>query len=185
MTARTELAFPLAGLLAESAGASRHDELRDITIPLDEELVLAAPINGDFEMVRTNRGLLVDGTLTTVLAMECSRCLEPARVALSARVTEEVLPSIDVSTGQALDRTAEPDVARLDDHHQLDLEPLLREAILLAAPIAPLCGPDCPGLCIECGERLGEAHRAHEADDIDPRLAALRTFRVDGDAENG
>ncbi|MBI2762830.1 MAG: DUF177 domain-containing protein [Chloroflexi bacterium] len=185
MTTRSELTFPMARLLAEPAGASRRYELRDITIPLDEELVEATPISGEFGVARTNRGLLVDGTLTTVLATECSRCLEPARVELTARLSEEVLPSIDVTTGQALDRTVEPDVVRLSDHHELDLEPLLREAILLAAPIAPLCGPDCPGLCIECGERLGAGHRAHDADDIDPRLVALRSFRVDGDAENG
>lgn len=185
MTARTDLAFPLAGLLADAAGASRRYELRDITIPLDDALVLGAPITADLQIARTNRGLLVDGALATVLAMECSRCLEPATVALRVQISEEVLPSIDVATGQALDRTAEPDVARLNDHHELDVEPLLREAILLAAPIAPLCGPECPGLCIECGERLGDNHQAHDDDAIDPRLAALRTFRVDGDAETG
>ncbi len=184
MTVRTELEFPLAGLLAESAGAIRRLELRDITIPLDDEIALGAPIRGGFDVSRTNRGLLVDGQLTTVLAMVCSRCLEPASVALTARISEEVLPSIDFATGLVVDRAAEPDVARLNDHHEFAFEPLLRDAILLSAPIAPLCRPDCPGLCIECGERLGGGHAAHEADDVDPRLAALRTFRVDGDAEN-
>ena len=44
---------------------------------------------------------------------------------------------------------------------------------------------DCPGLCVECGERLGPGHVEHEDDEIDPRLAALQAFRVDGDGESG
>lgn len=184
MTARTDLEFPLSGLLAEAPGAIRRFDLHDVTIPLDDELVVADPIEAAFEVSRTNRGLLVDGTLTTTLTMECSRCLGPARVALTAPIREEVLPTIDVATGQPVDRAVEPDVARLTDHHELDFEPLLREAIILSAPIAPLCRPDCPGLCVECGERLGDVHRPHGGDDVDPRLAALRSFRVDGDAGN-
>ncbi|MES2208806.1 MAG: DUF177 domain-containing protein [Chloroflexota bacterium] len=184
MTAASGLVFPLAGLLAETAGAVRRFEVEDAAIDLDDELVLAAPIHADVEVARTNRGLFIDAAVETVLAMECSRCLAPAMVPLATRIREEVLPAIDVATGQALDRTLEPDTARLTDHHGLDLEPLLREAILLSAPIAPLCRADCPGLCIECGERLGPGHRTHDGDDIDPRLAALRSFRVDGDADS-
>lgn len=184
MTARAELAFPLSGLLAEAPGATRRFDLQDVRLPLSDELIVADPIQAAFEVSRTNRGLLVDGSLTTTLTMECSRCLGPARVALTTPIREEVLPGVDIATGQALDRTVEPDVARLTDHHELDFEPLLRDAIILSVPIAPLCQPDCPGLCIECGERLGEAHRPHADDDVDPRLAALRSFRVDGDAGN-
>jgi uncharacterized protein len=40
----------------------------------------------------------------------------------------------------------------------------------------PLCRPDCPGLCSECGQRLDERHEAHAIDDIDPRLAGLARF---------
>jgi len=81
-------------------------------------------------------------------------------------------------------RHPEPEVARLSDHHELDVGALVGEAISLAEPIAPLCESDCPGLCIECGERLGPGHAAHETDDVDPRLAALRGFRVDADGES-
>ena len=184
MTSRSRLEIPLARFLSDAAGAIRRFELEETTISLDDDLVLAAPIRGGFDISRTNRGIFVRGDLTTALAMECSRCLTPTTVPLEAAIREEVLLAIDPSTGQALDRTAEPDVARLTDHHDLDLEPLLREAISLSTPIAPICRPDCPGLCIDCGERLGDDHPAHEGDDIDPRLAALRGFKVDGDAQN-
>ena len=70
-------------------------------------------------------------------------------------------------------------MARLTDHHELDLETPVREAIQLAEPIAPLYRPDCPGLCVVCGERLDEGIHDHPDDDIDPRLEALRGFRPD------
>ena len=61
---------------------------------------------------------------------------------------------------------------------------LAGEAISLNEPIAPLCEAACPGLCITCGERLGPGHAAHDEDDVDPRLEALRAFRVDGEGES-
>ena len=57
-------------------------------------------------------------------------------------------------------------------------------AVSLEEPIAPLCEPDCPGLCPECGERMEPGH-GHGEEPIDPRLEALRAFRVDGDGESG
>ena len=66
-------------------------------------------------------------------------------------IEEEYLPALDLATGRPLPTDDEPDVARLTDHHELDLETPVREAIPLAEPIAPLCRPDCPGLCIVCG----------------------------------
>ena len=57
-------------------------------------------------------------------------------------------------------------------------------AVCLEEPIAPLCEPDCPGLCPECGERMEPGH-GHGDAPIDPRLEALRAFRVDGDGESG
>ena len=61
----------------------------------------------------------------------------------------------------------------------------LLSPISLEEPIVALCEEACPGLCVECGERLGPDHVAHETDDIDPRLAALRGFQVDGDGDSG
>ncbi|MEO8462490.1 MAG: DUF177 domain-containing protein [Chloroflexota bacterium] len=184
MTRPAPLNLPLAGLLAESSGEARRFDLTGIQITLDDGLVLAGPIEGSLDIARTNRGLIVDGHLRTALTGECSRCLGPALSTLAMDFREEVLPSIDLQSGAAADRSLDPDVTRLNDHHELELETFLREAVSLAAPIAPLCQPDCPGLCIVCGERLGDGHEDHDGADIDPRLAALMAFRVDGDADS-
>jgi len=178
------LSIPLAGLLAEVPGSTRRVAIEGSTIDLDDGLVLASPISGSVDIARTNRGVLVDARIRTALAETCSRCLRPVVTPLVIGIREEVLPSIDLAMGGPVDQSAEPEVARLSDHHELDLEQLLREAISLEEPIAPLCEPECPGLCVTCGERLGPDHAGHDGDDIDPRLAALRAFRVDAGPEN-
>jgi uncharacterized protein len=117
--------------------------------------------------------------LTTSLAGECARCLRPLTTPIDIVLDEEYLPSLDIATGRPVDATDEPDALRLTDHHELDLEPSISDAISLAEPIAPLDRPDCPGLCVVCGLPLDEGIHDHPDDDIDPRLEALRAFKPD------
>jgi uncharacterized protein len=179
------LVFNVSGLLAEPPGSTRDYALSGITIPLEEGRRLSDPIEGSLRLARTNRGILVRANLTTGIEAECSRCLRSIAVPLALQIDEEVLPSIDVESGMPVDTAAEPDVARLTDHHELELETLVRESIDLAEPIAPVCRPDCPGLCPTCGESLDGPPHDHPEEDVDPRLATLRSFRVDGDSETG
>jgi uncharacterized protein len=185
MTAPATLTFPLAGLLAEPAGSERHYEIHGATITLPDEMRLVEPLEGELRVSRTNRGVLVDARIATAIAGTCSRCLRDIEVPITVRIRDEVLPSIDLATGHAVDPSEEPDATRLSPHHDLDLGTLAAEAISLEEPIVALCEEACPGLCAECGERLGPDHVAHETDDIDPRLAALKGFRVDADGESG
>jgi uncharacterized protein len=178
------LTFPLAGLLAEPPGTPATYEIHGVTIPLPDDLRLADPIEGWLDVDRTNRGVVIRAELETAIEASCSRCLKDITVPIHVSLDEEVLPSLDVATGARLDRSREPDVARLTDHHELDLAPIVAEAISLAEPIAPLCEALCPGLCVTCGERLGPGHADHDEDDVDPRLEALRSFRVDGETGN-
>jgi uncharacterized protein len=173
------LAWNVAGLLAEAPGADRDYEVAGVEIDLGEGLRLAEPIEGRVRLIRTNRGILAAADLYAALALECSRCLREIAHGVEVRFQEEYLPSLDIATGRPLPTDEEPDVARLSDHHELDLETPVREAIQLAEPIAPLCRPECPGLCVVCGERLDEGAHEHPEDDVDPRLEALRAFRPD------
>jgi uncharacterized protein len=183
MTAPAPLTFPLAGLLAEPPGSERRYEIHGATIRLPEDMRLVEPLEGDVRISRTNRGVLVDATISTAIAGECSRCLREIDVPMTVHIRDEALPSVDLATGHAVDTSDEPDATRLTDHHELDLGTLAAEAISLEEPIVQLCEEACPGLCVECGQRLGPGHAPHEADDIDPRLAALRGFQApDGDS---
>jgi DUF177 domain-containing protein len=174
------LVWNVAGLLGEGVGAMRDYAFDGVTIDLGEDLRLATPISGRVHLARTNRGLLVDADVSMSLAMECARCLREIAVPITAELEQEALPSIDLQTGKSL--PADPadeadDVIRLTDHHELDLERSIREAIQLAEPIAPLDREDCPGLCPVCGLPLDEGTHDHPDDEVDPRLEALRAFR--------
>ena len=166
----------VAGLLGDAVGSTRTIEIRDATVTLPDELVLSEPISGRIRLTHENRGVIVDATLTTALAGECARCLRPLSTPIEIRLEEEYLPSVDLATGRPIDPEAEPEALRLTDHHEVDLEPSVADAISLAEPIAPLDRPDCPGLCIVCGLPLDEGVHDHPDDDIDPRLEALRGF---------
>lgn len=184
LAAGEPLRWNVSRLLMEPPGSTRDLLVSGVTIPLDDELRLADPIDGRVRLARTNRGLLVTGDLTAGLDSTCGRCLRPVNVPLRLRIHEEALPSVDLGTGQAIDASLEPDVLRLTDHHELDLAGTVREAISLAEPIATVCRPDCPGLCPECGESLEAGPHDHPDEPIDPRLEALRGFRVDAADEN-
>jgi len=180
------LIFALSGLMAEAPGTVRDFALGPVEVDPGEGMVLASPVSGTMRLLRTNRGLVVDAHVHTTLDGECSRCLRPVTTAVDARIDEEVLPTIDLASGQPvpLEEDGDPEAPRLTDHHELDLRPLVAEAISLQEPIAPLCEVDCPGLCHECGERREVGH-GHDDVPIDPRLEALRAFRVDAGDESG
>lgn len=182
--ARDALTVNVASLLTEPGGSVRDYVFEDLNLDLGEELTLARPAAAKFRLTRTNRGLLVDGAVRATLAETCSRCLQPIEIEVVQDIDEEALPSVDLASGAPLDHSDEPEVARLTKHHEVELGTFVREAILLAEPIAPLCRPDCPGLCPECGEELSSGPHDHGEAAIDPRLEALRAFRVDAGDES-
>ena len=171
------LTFNVAGLLGEPVGSIRDLDVSSPPLDIGAELRQNRRLAGKLRLTRTNRGLLVHGRLFTSIEQECSRCLREIDYPVELEIEEEALPTIDLASGLALDTSAEPDVLRLTDHHELELEQEVREAILLAEPIAPLCREDCPGLCVVCGQELSSGPHDHPDPDIDPRLEALRQFQ--------
>ncbi len=180
--ADSPLAWNVAGLLSDGVGAVRDHIVSGVDIDGGDDFTLAAPIDGRIHLNRTNRGLLVAADFTTVLATECARCLREMTLPLAFEIHDEALPAVDLKTGKAVALSAadeETGVIQLTDHHELDLEQPIREAILLTMPIAPLDREDCPGLCVVCGLPLDENSHDHPDDDVDPRLEALRGFVAD------
>jgi uncharacterized protein len=177
---RDALVVNVAGLLADPPGAHRELEVDGVQIDLGDELRQAAPLALRARIARTNRGVLVTGDVRTALADTCGRCLVAIVVPVDVPLDEEVLPSVELQTGAPVDTAEEPEAHRLSDHHELDLEPLAREAVQLAAPIVPVCRPDCAGLCVACGRDLNVEPHDHGPGPVDPRLARLADFRPDG-----
>jgi uncharacterized protein len=133
-------------------------------------------IDIDLRLEAVMEGVLVTGTAQATLAGECARCLEPIEDTITVDLQE--LFVYDDPNHAARENELDDEVSRLE-RDLIDLEPLLRDAVVLALPFQPLCRDDCPGLCIDCGARLADDpdHR-HEAP-VDPRWAALGNVAVD------
>ncbi|MCL2315484.1 MAG: DUF177 domain-containing protein [Actinomycetia bacterium] len=128
-----------------------------------------SPIDCDLTLESAGEGVWVAGTAVATLAGECVRCL---------RTLEERRPFDVHELYYYPGRDAEED-ALFVEHDQIDLEPALRAAIVLELPFAPLCRPDCAGLCPTCGADLNDdPGHAHDAA-ADPRWAALDTLAGD------
>lgn len=117
-------------------------------------------------------GVLVTGTASAALDGECARCLAPITDELSVRFQELYIYDDHRIPG-------EDDEASVLEGDLLDLEPMLRDAVVLRLPFQPLCEDGCPGLCPECGMRLADdPDHTHEAA-IDPRWADLAELKHD------
>jgi uncharacterized protein len=129
-----------------------------------------SPLELDIRLEAVVEGVLVTGTVHAGLSGECVRCLEEVSRGLTADFQE--LFVYDEGDDEAADD--EDEETRRLEGDLLDLEPLVRDAVVLALPFQPLCRDDCPGLCVECGARLADdPDHGHEAA-IDPRWAALQ-----------
>ncbi|MGO4383513.1 YceD family protein [Specibacter sp. RAF43] len=120
-----------------------------------------------FEAV--HEGILVSGSAFVEVTGECSRCLDPLVSDLEVNVQELFFyeePSAD-------DLGEDEDEQRWVEHDSIDLEPVLRDAVVTALPFQPVCREDCEGLCSECGIHLAD-EPGHHHEVLDPRWAALQ-----------
>ena len=112
-----------------------------------------SPVEFELRLEAVMEGVLVTGTAQAALEGECARCLEEIHDDLVADFQELFVYE---ESDTAVDPDEEDDDASRLEGDLLDLEPLLRDAVVLMLPFQPLCRDDCPGLCIECGARLAD-----------------------------
>jgi DUF177 domain-containing protein len=163
--------------LGRRPGSQRQVEL---TVPAPADLGIevlrvpeGSPVELDLRLEAVMEGVLVTGTATAGLEGECARCLEPISDEIEARFQE-----LFVYAQHQTSHDEDDEVSKLEDD-LVDLEPLLRDAVVLALPFQPLCEDDCPGLCVECGARLADdPDHAHD-EPIDPRWAGLSALQQD------
>lgn len=134
-----------------------------------------SPVDLELRLESVVEGVLVTGTAVVSLQGQCARCLE--RIDSDEEVDLQEL---------FLYPDKEPDddeASRLEDE-LIDLEPLLRDTVVLDLPYTPLCRPDCAGLCPDCGANLNaDPDHAHE-DKTDPRWSALSGWTADPDDDD-
>jgi uncharacterized protein len=162
--------------LGRRAGAMRAFH-RDVPAPPGDERVgldvIAVPagatISLDVRLESVSEGVYVSGSVSAPLAGECARCLDE----LTDELTVEIAELFAYPDSVTDETTDDDELPRVVGEH-VDLEQTVRDAVVLALPLAPLCADDCAGLCPECGGRRADLGPDHTHETLDPRWAALR-----------
>jgi uncharacterized protein len=134
----------------------------------------------DLRLESVMEGVLVTGTARARAKGECVRCLEPLEQELEADFQEMFsYPDADdrgrVKAEPADDAEEDEDRLFIEDG-LFDLEAVLRDAVVLALPMQPVCQEDCPGLCSECGARLADAPPPVAVEGCGPHPGCVRAL---------
>jgi uncharacterized metal-binding protein YceD (DUF177 family) len=148
--------------LNRSAPAPAGWRVELVGVPEGAEVALRLRLESVME------GVLVSGELDVPIEGSCARCLEPFEDTLELEVQE-----LYAYEGSTTVETSEEDEVRRVEGDYLDLEPLVRDTVVLSLPLAPVCSPDCAGLCVDCGQRLDDLPADHAHEVVDARWAGL------------
>ena len=154
-----------AGSLQEiqrSAPAPADWRIELIGVPERAEVELRLRLESVME------GVLVTGEFDVPVEGSCARCLEPIEDTLHLDVQE-----LYAYAGSTTEETSEEDEVHRVEGDFLDLEPLVRDAVVLSLPLAPVCTENCAGLCVDCGQRLDDLPADHHHEIVDARWAGL------------
>lgn len=143
--------------------------------------VIAVPkgsrLDLDLRMESVVEGVLVSGVVSATASGQCVRCLDNLQREVEVDVQQlYVYPG--QMPGDADDEETDELVGDL-----IDVEPVVRDAVVLALPFQPVCREDCPGLCSECGVHLAD-QPGHHHEQVDPRWAVLQSLTVEPKEEN-
>ncbi len=186
----------------------KYDQIREggftvneqVGLPLIESVLAEAQGEGFFapkpfqlqaKLTKVGTGVLLSGRFTAEVKVPCKRCLTEVTLTLPQEFTLNLIPKTlarDMGLADEPDddgRTERAGTFTLDDAEQevfdgkvIDLEPIVREQLLLALPMSAVCQDVCAGLCTQCGQNLNEKECGCERKVIDPRLAALKNIKL-------
>ncbi len=117
---------------------------------VDQDVEYVSPVTGRISVTNTGTMLLVRGPMQMTISLECSRCLEPVRVPISTDLEEDFDLQVvdDPKHHDQQVRIVEEEIGQVFEGKTLQLDVLLRQSALLAAPLQPLCREDCPGIAV-------------------------------------
>src|SRR6059058_2700259 len=121
----------------------------------------ATSIDASILATHTNPGAYLEGDAKATIAEQCSRCLRPIETPVETHFAEQYYSTIDVVSGDPKEAPP-PDAKRIGSDFKIELNPLLREELILATPLAPIHSPDCKGLCEVCGRDLNLEPHVHD-----------------------
>lgn len=175
--------------LQRRAGEMKEYEL-DIEVPekVGVELIyvpVGAIIEVDARLESVTEGILLSAQVFATAKGECTRCLDPLEIPIEKWIQELYRYEIKVDHGGKKRKSDAEDELDIDgelsmDGDIMDLEPPIRDAIVLSLPINPLCKESCAGLCPACGGKWAELPTDHLHEVIDARWSGLAGISLDG-----
>ncbi len=126
----------------------------DVPCPEDMGVDCTAPVKGKIDFTNTGTLLLIEGNISTEIKFECGRCLTDFTMPVTSSIEEEFRLETIGDSVQVLPIDEEDIETGLVNNNILDVQELVRQNLLVALPIGPLCKPECKGLCPTCGENL-------------------------------
>jgi uncharacterized protein len=141
-----------------------------------------SPVAFELRLEAVMEGVLLTGEAQAELVGECVRCLEEVRDEVVADF-QELFVYEESDTATHPQDGEDDDVSRLEGD-LIDLEPLLRDTVVLTLPFQPLCRDDCPGLCTECGARLADDPGHQHDEPIDPRWSKLQGIGLENETND-
>lgn len=176
------LQFNVSQLLKADIGQTREYEF-DSSDPIDLGDGVASDIAGSVKFTLTNFGVLAAGHVHAVLHLSCARCLEAFQTPAEVDFEEQFQPSIDISTGLPSSAPRSDTAFLISQSHTIDLGEPIRQSLLLAVELIPVCREDCAGLCPTCGaNRNVEACRC-APDESDSPFAVLQGLLKEASGE--
>jgi uncharacterized protein len=166
----------VAQLLKEPVGSTRIVKVNEYIYNIGNEQKQS--ITGEILIIRIDRGILVEGTLSTTGKGNCARCLKPADYTCQFDIAEEFVPIIDINTQSTAEIKDGSFI--IDSRHNIDLSELLYQYATMAKPMKTLCKEDCEGICPVCGQNLNEKKCNCVVDDEKSPWAKLRNFKKEG-----
>jgi uncharacterized protein len=160
----------------------RPGELREssLSLPVGDRMgegMVSVPagsaLQTELRLESVHEGILVTAEVFATATGECSRCL----IDIAVPVEVDFQELFAYPSDEAFDYEVH------DDH--VDLEPLIRDAVVLSLPFQPVCRPDCPGLDPETGERLADNPDYEPRENVDPRWSALSGLGASDDVDAG
>src|SRR5215475_4986186 len=175
-TQRLDPRGPLVFDIRSLGSASARSESRRVPAPADLgagmiQVPKGADLDIEVQLEEVSEGVLVTAVVTAPVVGECARCLDEFTSSIQVKFCELF----------AAEAGESEDDGYLLDGDLLDLEPALRDALVLDLPLSPLCRDDCEGLCSRCGIKLADAEPGHSHPDDGGVWAVLKDLFGPGD----
>lgn len=161
--------------IKKTPGASCPFGFFDLLDTPDPELIGKVRIEG--KVYNAGSRMLVHGSIFATALLTCSRCGDLFEAPLGAELDEQFLEKAGVPARGDDEPPADEQSYETYVDDELDLTDLVRQGLVMAAPLQPLCRPGCLGLCAMCGVNRNVTACDCGEDTVDPRWEQLKKLK--------